>query len=195
MLPHTRWWSSSSQNVWPGPSRCCGRGSTSPGGSSNGVRSSITSDSPAAVAPRKSPTSSSGDSSPAASITTRRHPSHPDGQGAAAPTRACRPSAVGPRPPCQSCQLVDEARRAGCGSGCGSRSGSSGSAGVACSAQHWRTSAGRACAPPQYTHEITPATLTTGCDGGGERGVLPGPHLDRFQMKATDVPAEIHTYR
>jgi hypothetical protein len=61
-------------------------------------------------------------------------------------------------------------------------------------AQHWRTSAGRACAPPQYTQEITLATITTGCDGEWRRGLLPGAHLDDFQIKAAAVPAEIHRY-
>ena len=96
------------------------------------------------------------------------------GSGAAAPTSACRPSVVGPRPACR-------AGRPGVRHVCdGLRLGSSGSAGVRCSAQHWRTSAGRAWAPPQYTHEITPATLTTGCDSDRERGVLPRADLDRF---------------
>ena len=125
----------------------------------------------------------SADSRAAASITTRRQSSHPAGARAHRPTIACRPSAAGPRRPCQpdgAAAGPAGGERFGDGSGFERQARAS-----RARPSTARTSAGRAWAPPQYTHEITPATLTTGCDSGRERGLLPdAPHLDRFQMKA-----------
>ena len=94
------------------------------------------------------------------------------------PAQHGRPAtAVPSRGPLRRARRPLVGRSRGCDAGASAGSWTSVNVGCPCSAQHARTSAGRAWAPPQYTHEITPATLTTGCDSGRVRGLLPGPRI------------------
>ena len=166
---------------WPRPAdgarrpRTCGRGRahaagadrSRPVGSSNGVRNSITSDSAAAAAERSSPTICSGDSSAAASTTILPALLPPGGRRGVGDDRV-------PAERRRTAPAVPAGRSSGrpwLGAWLGDRLRTVRAEAQAPRARPStaRTSAGRAWAPPQYTHEITPVTITTGCDNDGVR--------------------------